>query len=110
MAIRKTREECREAYPSGPVPDTDVQRANPYIVQKGDTLYSIAQSNGVSQKDLAEWNNIQDPGHSRLASNFIFRHRDQGATIPFQPLRSPACLVQSLVTGTPRSGNAGSRR
>src|SRR6476469_7583865 len=48
--------------PSGPVPDTTVQRGRPYVVQKGDTLYAIALNQGVSQKDLAEWNNIQDPG------------------------------------------------
>ena len=48
--------------PSGPVPDPTVQRGKPYVVQKGDTLYAIALNQGVSQKDLAEWNNIQDPG------------------------------------------------
>jgi lipoprotein NlpD len=29
-------------------------------VQRGDTLYSIAASHGVSLKELAEWNNISD--------------------------------------------------
>lgn len=38
------------------------QRLELYTVQKGDTLYSIARSRGIDQKDLAEWNNIQDPG------------------------------------------------
>lgn len=32
-----------------------------YIVQTGDTLYSIALKHGISPKDLAEWNNIVDP-------------------------------------------------
>jgi len=32
-----------------------------YIVQRGDTLYGIALKHGFSQKDLAEWNNINDP-------------------------------------------------
>lgn len=32
-----------------------------YIVQKGDTLYSIALNHGVDFKKLAEWNNIADP-------------------------------------------------
>ncbi|WP_258364534.1 peptidoglycan DD-metalloendopeptidase family protein [Nitrosomonas sp. Nm84] len=32
-----------------------------YIVQKGDTLYSIALNHGVDFKKLAEWNNIVDP-------------------------------------------------
>ncbi len=32
-----------------------------YIVQKGDTFYSIALNHGIDQKELAEWNNITDP-------------------------------------------------
>jgi lipoprotein NlpD len=32
-----------------------------YIVQKGDTLYSIALNHGIDFKKLAEWNNITDP-------------------------------------------------
>jgi lipoprotein NlpD len=36
-----------------------------YIVQRGDTLYGIALKHGISQKDLAEWNNIIDPNSIR---------------------------------------------
>ena len=36
-----------------------------YIVQKGDTFYSIALNHGIDQKELAEWNNITDPGNIR---------------------------------------------
>ncbi|SFK96616.1 lipoprotein NlpD [Nitrosomonas aestuarii] len=32
-----------------------------YIVQKGDTFYSIALNHGIDQKELADWNNITDP-------------------------------------------------
>ncbi len=32
-----------------------------YIVQKGDTLYSIALNHGIDFKKLAEWNSIADP-------------------------------------------------
>ena len=32
-----------------------------YTVRKGDTLYSIARQNGVSVKELLEWNNKQNP-------------------------------------------------
>lgn len=38
------------------------QRSDFYVVQKGDTFYSIARNHGIDLKDLAEWNNIQDPG------------------------------------------------
>jgi len=33
-----------------------------YIVQKGDTLYSIALNHGLDRKELAEWNNVPDAG------------------------------------------------
>ncbi len=32
-----------------------------YVVQKGDTLYSIAKAHGVSVDQLALWNDIKDP-------------------------------------------------
>lgn len=32
-----------------------------YVVDRGDTLWNIAQRNGVSHDDLAKWNNISDP-------------------------------------------------
>ncbi|MCC7091068.1 MAG: peptidoglycan DD-metalloendopeptidase family protein [Nitrosomonas sp.] len=32
-----------------------------YIVQRGDTLYSISLNHGIDAKKLAEWNNIADP-------------------------------------------------
>ncbi|MGH8754174.1 MAG: peptidoglycan DD-metalloendopeptidase family protein [Burkholderiales bacterium] len=32
-----------------------------YIVQKGDTLYSIALAHDLDYKDVAQWNNISDP-------------------------------------------------
>src|SRR5689334_13114954 len=36
-----------------PAAETTVQQPKTYVVQKGDTLYAIALSNGISQKDLA---------------------------------------------------------
>lgn len=36
-----------------------------HTVKKGDTLFSIARENGVAPRDLAAWNNIDDP--SRIA-------------------------------------------
>jgi lipoprotein NlpD len=36
-------------------------RPDYYIVQKGETLYSIALEHGLEYKDLAQWNNIDNP-------------------------------------------------
>ena len=46
--------------------------ARSYIIQKGDTLYSIALSHGIDQKDLAEWNTYTDPGAIILVSNLTY--------------------------------------
>jgi lipoprotein NlpD len=37
-----------------------------HIVQKGDTLYSIAFVNGVDYRDVAEWNDIKDPSAIKI--------------------------------------------
>jgi LysM repeat protein len=32
-----------------------------YVVERGDTLWGIAEKNTISHGDLAKWNNINDP-------------------------------------------------
>lgn len=32
-----------------------------YVVDKGDTLWNIAERNGIAHGDLAKWNNVSDP-------------------------------------------------
>lgn len=32
-----------------------------YVVEKGDTLWDIAEKNGIAHGNLAKWNNINDP-------------------------------------------------
>jgi lipoprotein NlpD len=40
----------------------EIQQPDVYIVQKGDTLYSIALNHGIDRKELAERNNIPETG------------------------------------------------
>lgn len=42
-----------------------------YVVQKGDTLYSIAFSNGLDYRELAELNNIDDPSLIQLGQRIM---------------------------------------
>ena len=37
-----------------------------YIVQKGDTLYSIAFLNGVDYRDVADWNRLENPAAIKI--------------------------------------------
>jgi len=41
------------------VPDHSIKSSNLYIVQKGDTLYSLAKKSGVSMKELKKINHLQ---------------------------------------------------
>lgn len=40
--------------------------AGRYVVRRGDTLYSIALEHGVDFRDLARWNNLDDPAKIRV--------------------------------------------
>lgn len=37
-----------------------------HVVKQGDTMFSIAKANGVTVRDLAAWNNIEDPSSIRV--------------------------------------------
>ena len=53
-------------------------------MQKGDTLYAIALSNGIGQKDLAAWNNIQDAeGYSYWSATLFIVALPSDAASPF---------------------------
>lgn len=49
------------AMPAKPAPHVSEVKSKMYIVQKGDTLYSIAFQNGVDYREVAELNNLKDP-------------------------------------------------
>ena len=49
-------------------PGTD-SRSGFYTVKKGDTLYSIALDNGQNYRDVAAWNNIDNPNMIRVGQS-----------------------------------------
>jgi LysM repeat protein len=50
-----------EAPPPAPEPAPAPQQAMTHTVVPGDTLYSIAEDNGVKLEDVVAWNGIEDP-------------------------------------------------
>lgn len=56
-----------EVAPTTPAPAVLQREATggTYVVQRGDTLYSVAVAFGQDYRDLARWNNLEDP--TRLA-------------------------------------------
>ena len=50
-----------------PVMDSDYETVTrTYVVQKGDTLYSIAFLNGVDYRDVADWNHLANPAAIKI--------------------------------------------
>jgi lipoprotein NlpD len=48
-------------------------RADLYVVKRGDTLYSIALEHGVDFRELARWNNMDDPARIRVGQELRVR-------------------------------------
>jgi lipoprotein NlpD len=59
---------------------TDV-RAGFYTVKKGDTLYSIALDNGQDYKDVAAWNNLENPNLIKVGQQLRVTPPDSGAPV-----------------------------
>jgi len=47
--------------------------AGRYVVRRGDTLYSIALEHGVDFRDVARWNNLDDPTKIRVGQSLQVR-------------------------------------
>lgn len=69
--VDRAGEESKAAAVGDNGQPADIQPPNTYTIRKGDTFYSIAQSNGISQKELAEWNNIQDPAAIQIGQQLL---------------------------------------
>ena len=80
--------------------DAGGQRPNFYTIQKGDTLYSIALNHGIDQKDLAQWNNIQDPGAIHIGQQLSLSSPSLIAQPSLFPLPEPV-LPSSAGTAMP---------
>ena len=70
-----------------------------YIVQKGDTLYSIALNHGIDFKKLAEWNDIVDPRTIKPDQriNLSIPARDSQPTLFALPQQPISTTIESTV-------------
>jgi lipoprotein NlpD len=76
-----------------------------YTVQKGDTLYSIAQNHGIDYKDLAEWNGIENPSAINVGQQLSLSSPTQLAkpSIYALPEPKPSSTVKPIPEATPTS-------
>ncbi len=64
---------------AAPGTDKPADSGKTYVVQKGDTLISIAFQNGLDYRELALWNNIENPNVIKLGD--ILRLTPPGAAV-----------------------------
>jgi lipoprotein NlpD len=50
-----------------------------YVIQKGDTLYSIAFDNGLDYREVAEQNNIENPSAIQIGQQIKLQNAEDGA-------------------------------
>lgn len=63
-----------------------------YTVKKGDTLYSIALDNGQDYKDIAAWNNLDNPNVIKVGQQLRITPPDEG---------SPVAVAKPVTTSAP---------
>ena len=68
-----------------------------YVVQKGDTLYSIAFLHGVDYRDVAELNNLKDPSAIQIGQ--LLRLNVPTAEPLYKPEAKPAVIQQPVQMG-----------
>jgi lipoprotein NlpD len=78
-----------------PVMDSEYETVTRiHIVQKGDTLYSIAFLNGVDYRDVAEWNNIDNPAAIKIGQQLQLRIP---VSVPSNQANLPRPVMDSVV-------------
>jgi lipoprotein NlpD len=76
-----------------------------YTVKKGDTLYLIALDHGLDYKELAEWNNLENPNVIRLGQQL--RLRAPASTVVTAPLKTAPKVEGRPVGSAPPPAVAG---
>ena len=70
---RIPRQAAPKPVATAPVAVTPKSVADYYSVKRGDTLYSIAQEHGVDQRDVMQWNGLDDPTRLRVGQQLRLR-------------------------------------
>ena len=79
-----------------------VARKGYYIVKSGDTLYRIALDNGQGYRDLAAWNNLEDPNRIEVGQELRVVPpvgEDGQAVVVTKPVGTGAALEQRTLDG-----------
>jgi lipoprotein NlpD len=81
--------------------------AGMYTVKKGDTLYSIALDHGQDYKDIAAWNNLDNPSLIKIGQTLKVTPAEASAPVAVaKPITSPGAIEVKPISGGDASGNA----
>ena len=78
-----------------------------HTVKKGDTLYSIALDNGQDYKDLAAWNNLEDPNRIKIGQQLRVSPPDNGAPVAVAKPVIFSAPVETVPAGSPAAASGG---
>ena len=74
-----------------------------YTVKKGDTLYSIALDHGQDHKDVAAWNNLENPGVIRIGQRLRVAPEDNGAPVAVVKPVTSSAPIEIKTEAAPKS-------
>lgn len=95
------------AAASKPVSARDAEkRTRIYVVQKGDTLYSIAFEQGLDYREVAEQNNISNPSAIQIGQQIKLQDADGGAVETAAAIATPSVKTGPKVAKLPYSEQA----
>jgi lipoprotein NlpD len=104
-AARAAAERSAPAEPTAVAPAREA-REGTYVVQRGDTLYSIALAFGQDFRDLARWNGLDDPSKLAVGQALRVAAPEGGApamaaSVPIQPVSSVETRPLASAAPTP---------
>lgn len=80
--------------------------AGMYTVKKGDTLYSIALDHGQDYKDIAAWNNLDNPSVIKSGQTLKVTPAEGSAPVAIaKPIASPGTIEVKPITGGNAAGS-----
>jgi lipoprotein NlpD len=97
-----------QAKPPTAIAGQPAARADTYVVKRGDTLYSIALEHGVEFRELARWNNMDDPTKIRVGQELRVRAPEAPAGVQVGVARAPRDIEsRPLEPGTAAAAEGG---
>jgi lipoprotein NlpD len=78
-----------------------------YVVQKGDTLYSVALDHGQDYRDVAAWNQLADPSYIQVGQQLrMFPPGGSADPVALEPVALPPASLPAQAAAAPATAPA----